>query len=69
MIDYKQLMDLYKKTNEDWHLEVSVCLTEPTCPIATIIEEGGEDRSYTCFGNTIEEAIENVINEVRKEIL
>lgn len=53
----KPLSDLYSKTRQDWVLEVSHILTEPTCPTATIRPEGSNSLRYSVHRDTVVEAI------------
>ena len=54
---------LWDRTKEDWVLTLDHCLTEPTCPTATIRCENREAgwSYWRADRDTIEEAIEAVI--------
>jgi hypothetical protein len=55
---------LYDRTEEDWELRVSHCLTEPTCPTAIISCENKEAKFqyWRADRDTIQEAIEAVVD-------
>lgn len=58
---------LWEDTQEDWVLEVSAILTEPTCPQAVIRKEHGNSTHYLVFRDTIDEAIDATINLAYRE--
>ena len=63
------LGELFAKTGYDWHLVVSHCLTEPTCPTAVVQPEGKNCTRYRVDANTIEEAINGTINLAYRELI
>ena len=52
-----RLSGLYEKTGQDWVLQVSHCLTEPTCPTVMIAPEGSNMTRYRVDRDTIEAGI------------
>lgn len=65
----EKLQGLYSKTGMDWDLTITHCLTEPTCPCATIAPEGSNATRYSVVANTIEEAIAESAERVYREII
>ena len=73
MIDLEDIQNRFheigywEKYHSDITLTVNIVLTEPACPLATIRfespERAGMDMIAQCYGDTIEEAIEKVIEE------
>lgn len=64
------LGDLYAKTEDDWILEVSHILTEPTCPTVTVYPENGKRTGryrYDC--GTIAQGIIAACEAVKKEVI
>lgn len=62
--------DLYEKTGRDWVLEVSHCLTEPTCPTVVIRPEDHDALCrYRVDASTIEEGIERAVDLVYREVI
>ncbi len=71
-IDHKKieaLGDLYDKTGVDWELRLSHCLTEPTCPTATVVPEGKEPTRYRVDADTIEDAINGAVDKAYRELI
>ena len=74
MIDHqeilKKLAELYKITGEDWNLTISVSLTEPTPPMASITPESRKNSTrYTAWGDSIEDAVNQAIDAVHREVI
>lgn len=62
----KVLMDalcqLWSLTHHDWDLTLHHCLTEPTCPSASVQPEGHDEFTlFWCSGDTIDEAIDGAL--------
>ena len=72
--DLDKLADLYSITWADWHININHCLTEPTCPSASITPETHDGEMddlmrYVAWGNTIEEAIHASVELVYNELI
>lgn len=68
-----QALAPWSEFRSDLVLTVTHVLTEPTCPIARVefeLERSGVKLNVACFGNTIQEAVENAlksaVNALRK---
>lgn len=76
MSDFKEIRSrLFTETGKDWHLRLSWCLSEPVCPIFSIVSDDDEILVKGRFadGNfaSIEEEIVKSCNEaleIRKKI-
>lgn len=66
----KKLGSLYERTNVDWQLEVTHCLTEPTCPTARVYPEDKPNFvRYCADADTIEEAINRTLQLAYDELI
>jgi hypothetical protein len=63
------LEDLFNVTHTDWYLSVSMSLTEPTCPRATIYPEGWSLSRYSVNADSFEESLEKVVALVKREVI
>lgn len=72
-IDHRTISDklakLYDITKDDWTLSISVSLTEPTCPVASIAPDGSNMTRYTYWGDTIEDAVNKAVEAVYQEVI
>jgi len=72
-IDHREISEklkgLWKKTGEDWTLSISVSLTEPTAPVAGIAPDGNNMTRYTCWGDSIEDAVNKAVDLVYREVI
>jgi hypothetical protein len=69
----RSLGDLCQATGLDWNLDISISLTEPTCPHAVVrpdpIYKQLEDDWYIGTGDTIEQAVEKAVRRARAELI
>ena len=58
----KALGKLWSEETGDWNLTVNICLTEPTCPTASVTSDRRPGLTkYIAVADTIEEAINGAV--------